>query len=983
MNPRRSSHRLFRLFPILALGLVSIWAPHGALQAGDFAPDFAREIRPLLARCIACHGPDVQENGLRLDSAEAARKLRAIVPGKPEASALIARVTSADPDVRMPPPESGSALSAEEVARLRAWIVAGGEFTPHWAFRPVADPPVPASKSGPPANPLDAFVSARLEQAGIAPSPPADKATLLRRVSLDLTGLPPTPAELAAFLADDRPDAYERQVRRLLASPHYGERQARHWLDLARYADSNGYTIDGPRSIWPWRDWVISALNDDMPFDQFTTQQIAGDLLADSTESARLATGFHRNTSFNEEGGTDPVQFRVERDVDRTNTTGTVWLGLTMGCAQCHNHKYDPIAQRDYYRLYSFFADADEPVLGLLTDADRARRMTLRAKLAELEKRYPPPPPMALPTDEEINRFRFDGRNYFRPASVVSAVATKAKLAVSADHAVLASGETEPGETYTVVFAAPVDRISAVRLDALTDPALPKTGPGLASNGNFVLSHILLEHNGADVPFATADADLEQPGYPAADALKGLPDKGWAINPGPGQNLNQPRMAEFHLAKALEVPPGTKLTLKLKFSSKPAGYALGKFRIVIADGGKVFLGLPVAAQKLITDTIAPLDEDQKRRFVDLVNVKANKVHPDVADLRAQLLKLNGSVTSLVMAPAAKPRPTRIHQRGDFLQPGEPVVPGTPETIPPAAESTAAGQRLSRLDLAHWLTRPDHPLVSRVTVNREWQKFFGTGLVETENDFGLQGALPSHPELLDWLASRFVAEGWSFKRLHWRIVTSEAYRRSSKHRPDLADRDPLNRLLARQNRLRLDAETIRDNALAASGQLARTLGGPPVFPPQPAELFAFTQSQRGWKASEGPDRYRRGLYTWIWRQSRHPLLTTFDAADAQTACTRRNRSNTPLQALHLANDPVFVELAQAWGRSIAENPALATDQLRMENLFARAFARPPEQAEIEAIARLITSERATGRSEAQVWSTMARLVINADEFITRE
>ncbi len=951
-------------------------------MAAEPAPDFAREIRPILARCIACHGPDTQENGLRLDTAAGGRKLKAIVPGKPEASAVIERVTSTDPDERMPPPDAGAHLAPAEVEKLRAWIAAGAEYTPHWAFRPVADPPVPVPKAGSQRSPIDAFVLERLEKAGIAPSPLADKATLLRRVSFDLTGLPPTPAELAAFLADDRPDAYDRQVRRLLASPHYGERHARHWLDLARYADSNGYTIDGPRSIWPWRDWVVNALNADMPFDQFTTQQLAGDLLPGANESTRLATGFHRNTSFNEEGGTDPVQFRVERDVDRTNTTGTVWLGLTMGCAQCHNHKYDPIAQKDYFRLYAFFADADEPVLGLLTDADRARRKALEMKLGELEKRFPPPAPMALPSDEEINRYRFDGRNYFRPAPVISATATKAKLTVSADHAVLASGETEPGETYTVKFSAPVDRITAVRLDALTDPALPKTGPGLASNGNFVLSLIALEHAGAEVPFTSADADLEQTGYPAADALKGLPDKGWAINPGPGQNLNQPRMAEFHLAKPLEVPPGTELTLKLKFASKPAGYALGKFRIVIADGGKEFLSLPVAAQKLITDTIAPLEEPQKRRFVDLVNVKARKVHPEVAEIRAELLKLNGSVTSLVMAPAPKPRETRIHQRGDFLQPGEPVSPGMPESIQPPA-TAAPAQRLNRLDLAHWLTRPDHPLVPRVTVNREWQKFFGTGLVETENDFGLQGALPSHPELLDWLARRFVADGWSLKRLHWRIVTSETYRRSSKHRPDLTDRDPLNRLLARQNRLRLDAETIRDNALAASGQIARTLGGPPVFPPQPAELFQFTQSQRGWKASDGPDRFRRGLYTWIWRQSRHPLLTTFDAADAQTACTRRNRSNTPLQALHLANDPVFVELAQAWGKAIADNAALATDRGRVDDLFARAFARQPDQAEREALLRLVASERATGRSETQVWTTLARLVINADEFITRE
>lgn len=975
--PRR--RRFAQMAFSIAIGLM---CARSTTSASD-APDFAREVRPILSKCVACHGPDVQENGLRLDTPEGSRKLKAIVPGSPEKSAILLRVTSQDPDVRMPPPDSGDMLPAADVEKLRGWIAAGAEYTPHWAFRPIADPPVPIPKSGRPTNPIDAFVQAELDKAGLTPSPAAAKATQLRRVSLDLIGLPPTREEVVAYLADTRPDAYVRQVRRLLASPHYGERQARHWLDLARYADSNGYTIDGPRSIWPWRDWVIAAFNQDMPFDRFTELQLAGDLLPGATAEQKLATGFHRNTSFNEEGGTDPVQFRVERDVDRTNTTGSVWLGLTMGCAQCHNHKYDPISQRDYYRLYSFFADADEPLMGLVSDDLLVRRKKIESELAARQTKTAAVEPVELPSDEEINRYRFDGRNHFRPAPIKSAEATKAKLTVSADHAVLASGESSAGETYTIRFAAPVDRISAVRLDALTDPSLPKNGPGRAGNGNFVLSHIVLTHEGKSLPFASADADIEQDKYPVVDALKGLPDKGWAINPGPGEPLNQPRMGEFKLVKPLEVAPGAELTLTLKFAEKPSGYTLGKFRIVIADGGPEFLALPVKAQKLITDTIAPLEVAQKQQFVDLLNLQAKKIDPAVAVLRDQLRKLDGSVTSLVMAPAAKPRTTRIHQRGDFLQPGEEVDPGTPEVFDPKDDSRSAGERLTRLDLARWLTRPDHPLTPRVTVNREWQKFFGLGLVETENDFGVQGALPSHPALLDWLARRFVADGWSLKRLHFLIVTSDVYMRSSNHRPDLAERDPLNRLLARQNRLRLDAETIRDNALAVSGTLARSLGGKPVYPPQPAELFQFTQSQRGWEASTGPDRYRRGIYTWIWRQSRHPLLTTFDGADAQVACTRRNRSNTPLQALHLANDPVFVELAESWGRSVAAARASGGDRGRIERVYADAFARTPDQAEAQAVERLVMAERAAGRTEPQVWTTVARLLMNTDEFITRE
>jgi cytochrome c553 len=730
-------------FAIASLLIMSVAGPVAAQETIDFG----RDIRPILSNaCFKCHGPATQKGKLRLDERAAAIARGAIVPHRAAESELIQRLRRADDDGRMPPPEAGERLSAEQIAKLQAWIDSGAPYTPHWAFVPPQRPAVPQLPH-PPKNPIDAFIQARLQHQGLSLAPQADKPTLLRRVTLDLIGLLPTPQEVEEFLNDPSPDAYEKVVDRLLASPHYGERQARHWLDLARYADSNGYTIDGPRSIWPYRDWVIQAFNDDMPFDQFTREQLAGDLLPAATLAQKIATGFHRNTPFNEEGGTDPEQFRVERTVDRTNTTAAVWLGLTAACAQCHDHKYDPFSQKDYYRLYAFFNSCDEPTLPI-------------GGAPELER-----------TIEELQA-----------------------------------------------------KIAAARLV-----------------GN--------------------------------------------------------------------------------------------------------------------------DEETKR-------------------LQAEIRKVQGQIPStLVLRERPKPRPTFVQIRGDFLRPGDEVQPGFPTALVPApGAQTPPAARLTRLDLARWLTSADNPLTARVTVNREWQKFFGRGLVETENDFGYQGSFPTHPELLDWLAVEFRESGWSFKKLHKLIVCSETYKQSSVLRREVVQKDPRNLLLARQNRLRLEAEIIRDVALSASGLLNPKVGGPGVYPPQPREIFAFTQNNHPWPESTGPDRYRRGMYTFIWRQSQHPLLTTFDGADAQVACTRRNRSNTPLQALHLANDPVFVEFANAFGVRIAsEGPA--DDAGKIAFAFRVCFCREPTAPEAQ---RLLTYLEARRKANpATAWAAVARVLMNLDEFITRE
>jgi mono/diheme cytochrome c family protein len=744
--------------------------PQGAVRdtggeaKSEKAVDYLRDVKPILAKnCFQCHGPDKQQAKLRLDTRtfmlKGGKTGPALVAGHSDESRLIDAVTHAAGAPAMPP--KADPLGAKDIAALRAWIDAGARAPTdeapelpiakrHWAFQPVKRPELPAVKNAAWCrNTIDRFVLARLEKEGIEPSPEADRVTVLRRLALDLTGLPPTPEEIDAFVKDRRADAYERQVERLLDSPHYGERWARHWLDLARYADSNGYSIDSPRSIWPYRDWVIAALNRDLSFDQFTVEQLAGDLLPNATVEQKIATGFHRNTLINEEGGVDKEQFRVEAVVDRVNTTGSVWLGLTVGCCQCHDHKFDPLAQREFYKLFAFFNNQDEPTL------------TLSA------------------------------------------------------------------------------------------------------------------------------ADLKAP--PAKDK-KGPP-----------------------------------------------------------------------------------------------------------------------VTTLVLKERATPRETHVLLGGDFTRHGDRVTPGTPALLPPLPKSTAGGEP-NRLDLARWLVAPENPLTARVAVNRVWGHYFGVGFVETENDFGTQGTPPSHPELLDWLAGDFVENGWSLKALHRRIVTSATYRQSSAARRDLETVDPRNRLLARQSRLRLEAEVVRDAALTASGLLEPRVGGPGVFPPQPPGVYDFTQVKRKWVPSEGPDRYRRGLYTFVWRAAPHPALTAFDAPEAGTTCTRRNRSNTPLQALTLLNDAGFAEYAYGLAARVLRDGE-TTEAGQVRRAFRLCLGREPETSEADRLSAFLTKQSShfadhsaeatallggggpagkklaempdtpTGRKAALV--LLARVLLNLDEFITRE
>jgi Protein of unknown function (DUF1553)/Protein of unknown function (DUF1549)/Planctomycete cytochrome C len=812
----------------LALALVQgprglAGAPRLDTTSLEFAAvDYLSQVKPVLTRhCVSCHGLIKPRGGLRLDTAAAALKGGkggpAVIPGNSELSPLVAAVRGEGTTERMPlnrPP-----LSASEISLLQNWIDQGAKAIAaerpgsapnpsHWAFFPPVSPAVPDVLNRRWArNAIDRFIQVRLERVGVPPSAEADRATLVRRVSLDLVGLPPSPHEVDAFLADRSEDAYDRAVDRLMASPHFGERWARPWLDQARYADSNGFNIDAPRSIWKYRDWVIDAFNDDTPFDQFTIDQIAGDLRPEAAFAPRIATGFHRNTQINQEGGIDVEQFRVESVIDRVNTTGTVFIGLTIGCAQCHDHKYDPVAQRDYYRLFAFFNNVDEPELEIASPADLARRQAIRAQIDDWH-------------------------------------------------------------------------------------------------------HALAAH------------------YPDLDDRERKWEK----------------------------------TLALAFTQVQA-----------AD---VRLAFDLPRDKR--------SRSQSRALVELMIIN----DPTYVEELTALKKLRAAepkfVTTMVVSErSGEPRPTHIHQGGDFTRKGERVLPGVPAVLPRLADSSA-GTPPDRMDLARWLVDRGNPLTARVAVNRIWQAYFGRGLVETDNDFGTQGTPPSHPDLLDWLACELMDRGWNLKAIHRLIVSSATYRQASLIRADGQAIDPDNRLLWRQARLRLDAELIRDAALTCSGLLTRVVGGPSVFPPQPDGVMNLGQMRRPWLADTGPNRYRRGLYTFFWRATPNPFLTTFDAPGGMQTCTRRFRSNTPLQALTLLNDPAFVEIAQGLAaRIISERPRPASDVERLHYAFMLCMGRSPADGELETLQTLLRKETAADETGKASWITVARVLLNLDEFVTRE
>jgi len=972
-------------------------------------PDFARDVRPILSnRCFKCHGPDEdhREAGLRLDVREAARAeldsgTRAIVPGHPDDSEVIARITSTDPDLVMPPPHTKVTLSEDERRILTAWITAGADYRPHWAFVKPERPGMPeAENDGWARNGIDRFVRARLREEGLAPSPEADPATLCRRVYLDLVGLPPTPAELAAFLADESSDAYEKLVDRLLASPRYGERWARRWLDLARYADTNGYEKDRERSIWPYRDWVIGALNDDMPFDEFTIRQIAGDLLPSATVDDIIATGFHRNTMINEEGGIDPLEFRYLAMVDRVGTTGAAWLGLTTACAQCHTHKFDPITHTDYFALMALLDNADEPEW-TLPSADRDRRRDdvhrqIEQAWEELPKKWAVPPERFAAWNTEESRLAVDW-TVAKPMSVTSSLPHRV---VRDDGSVLAGGDVAKSTVYEVVLPPATTETRAIRLEVLPDESLPIHGPGMTwyegDKGGFFLSEC--EVTAGDRRIAVARGTDSHTGNPsssrgassAANTIDGDMSSGWGID---GQQ-GRPNAAVYVLAEP--VPAGTPLTLTLR-SERHYACPIGCFRVSISSRGDAEARGHTAAEEAAL--VKPADSRSAAER-DLVQRRFLASAPELAEPLKEIRKLEDSLrdgtTTLVLRerPADSRRVTHRRHRGEFTQPKEEVRPASPAFLPPLPAEAPP----DRLALAKWLVSPENPLTARVSVNRHWQAFFGRGIVKTLEDFGYQSDPPSHPDLLDWLAVTFVNDfDWSQKKLHRLIVTSATYRQASTVATDLAARDPANVLLARGPRVRLEAEVIRDSMLAAAGLLSTKTGGPGVRPPQPEGVTEVAYGNPKWKVSKGEDRHRRSIYTFQKRTAPFAMTTTFDGPTGEACLVRREVSNSPLQALTLLNDPMFVEVARALGAAAMQ--AGPDDATRLEDLGRRLLSRGFDADETAALAAYLAAQRRrlaageldaaklTGEAgpdavERAAWMLVARAAINLDEAIVK-
>jgi mono/diheme cytochrome c family protein/uncharacterized membrane protein len=1172
--------------------------------------DFAKHVQPIFAKsCYDCHSATKKRGGLRLDSKsmffEGGNTGKEILPGKSAESLLLKRVRGQGNQKRMPvdhPP-----LTDDQIKILASWVDQGATWPDtltndaatkekHWAYEKPVRPKLPeVTDKAWVKNGIDAFVLARLEKEGLKPSPEADRPTLIRRLSLDLTGLPPKPEEVDSFVNDPRPDAYDRLVDKLLASPHYGERWGRHWLDIARYADTNGYEKDNGRIIWPYRDWVIKSINEDLPYDQFVIQQIAGDMLPGATADQKIATGFHRNTMFNEEGGIDVEEFRFKAVVDRVQTTSTAFLGLTMQCAQCHNHKYDAISQKEYYQFFSMLNNADEPDYKIPSKEVTAKRQEIQQQVTKLESEYQSKFPY------------FEQKNEFKPLKpTTQKSASNVKLILQPDGSLLAKGKKTDKDTYTVEATADTTGMTMLRVEALSDDSLPKKGPGRAPNGNFVLSEIkVVTTQPTTKPFAiaSATADFQQPEYEVAKAIDNNPATGWAV--AQAGDIVQPSIATFTFKEKL--PDGqTKLVVTL--DQQYSKHQLGRFRLslgraappppstqpievqrsnliatkqseweksVAAKCAKWTVVEPAKYSRLHDATITKLDDqsllftgdsfyreeykldykvpqkdvtairlealrhedlekggpgrdpngggllselsaiaapatqpattrpvvfekptadfspetvanaiDGKRDTHWSVGGGANRTavfpikdkltdnggsilslsivqnqfsvislgririsvttdpnpqasgippeveaivlipqkdrtpeqskklnkyflsitpllapqHQEVAQLRATMPQFQ---TTLVMKERSTPRITKIHHRGEYLQEKDPVTAGVPATLPPLADD---GPK-DRLALAKWLVDPENPLVGRVTMNRMWSTYFGRGIVNTLDDFGIMGEKPSHPQLLDWLATELPRQHWSMKAMHKLIVTSATYRQASRVTPELQQKDPQNVLLTRGPRLRVEAEVVRDIALTASGLLSEKVGGPSVFPPQPPGIENLSYGAVPWVTSTGEEKYRRGLYTYLKRTALYPGLTTFDAPTAEVTCTRRIRSNTPLQALTTLNDTVFMEASQQLARRLIKS-ALPDPDSRIREAFRLCTARAPDEKELTQVKTFYESQLKRFKDKAAdpmpvaavdpknpptdmdinelaAWTTVSRAILNLDETVTRE
>lgn len=1024
-----------RLAQILSCMAMFLLVPHS--QAAERI-DFNRDIRPLLSdNCFACHGPDAnhREADLRLDQRDSLLDVeRAIVISEnPDESELLARIISDDPDVKMPPPGSGKELKAEEIQRIRDWIEQGAQWQEHWAFAPPMRSQLPAVEETSWArNEIDHFVGARLKESGQEPSDEADRRTLIRRLYFDLTGLPPTVDQVNAFCEDTRSDAYEALVDQLLESPHFGERMAVAWMDQARYADTNGYSIDGGRHMWLWRDWVIDAYNQNLPFDQFVIQQLAGDLLPEATIDQRVATGFNRNHMITHEGGTIAEENIVNYVADRVKTTSEVFLGLTMACAQCHDHKYDPITQQDYYRFFAFFNTLSDrghdgdggrnatPKLRArsVLRKNQAEIQAIESELSELRARMKETLPSQVEWEEEAReRLAQRGQNLqLHPVEVIKVTSPNraAPYDVMEDGTVFLPSAS--GRSPSISAKIDQDNITGLRLVFEPHESFPEKGlghgRGRSMNGSFLLTAFTA--SATTVPsdqvdlygqldIARVTASYSHPDFPPVDCLDERDANGWSPHP----KNQEPQHITFQLNQPLHASQTPYVTAMLVWGG---GHGLtgGKYRLYAISGEDDGSEIPPAIQELLelsSDQRSPEQQIAIRDYHNSACEPLRNVRHRIGNLEERLRHMTEEHEVMVMDIANQPRDTFMLARGQYDQPTTKVTPGTPASLPPLP----ADAPMNRLGLAQWLVQTDHPLTARVAVNRLWQLFFGVGLVGTSADFGSQGEPPSHPELLDWLSVEFVENGWNTKAMVKQIVMSATYRQSSQVTPEQLRIDPQNRTLSRGPRFRLQAEFVRDNALALSGLLVTRLGGPSVKPYQPYGLWKEISHYGSTPATaqvfvqdHGDDLYRRSMYTFWKRTVPPPSMMSFDAPNREVCTVARLSTNTPLQALVLLNDPQFVEASRAFGAKMMVRPGDLDEKLTFA--FEQATARPPTSDELDIIRG--TFERELKRyqkdpkqaaqylrigesdqaflevTEHAAWASVAMLLLNLSETITK-
>lgn len=962
------------------------------------AVSFNRDIRPIMSdTCFRCHGPDKSSRmaGMRLDIREEALKptksgVTPIMPGKPEASAIVERVFAANAAKRMPPKYSHKELTDQQKQTIKQWVAEGAKYEGHWAYQPVHRPAIPAVGA---TNPIDAFILERLALEGLKPSPEADRRTLIRRVTLDLTGLPPTRQEVKQFLADQSADAYEKVVDRLLASPRYAEKQAMHWLDAVRYADTCGFHGDNPFPAWPYRDYVLRAFRDNKPFDEFTREQIAGDLLENPARDQLVASAYNRMNRTSAEGGLQPKEYLAKYGADRVRTTSIVWLGSTMGCAECHDHKFDPFTAKDFYSMKAFFADIKETglvpdkgpkawgtLLALPTEAQTARLESLKSRIDAVQERMAP---IGHARDERrtawekqiLARYEAESLTWLGQKPVSAASRNGAKLEVyndrfvesnfdagssiasakvRGDGLIVASGPNPDNETYTVTLKPGAGAWTALGLEVVQDETLP--GLGFARGADrFVVSEVEMEIGGKSVPFGFASSNTVASAaeLPAMAAIDANAETGWGlITYG---DARVPFLA-LRFAEKMTTDAASVITVRLRHDSSTRRATLGRFRLSLSTAEKPWHeanrtgkdeklgGLPDDVAKALVIAEDKRSADQ-RKAVDRFYVWSTSGDVvELAKLEAERGMLDVAIPRVVVSEATTPEETRILPRGNFLdESGEVVQPA----IPAFLGKLDVRQRATRLDLSNWLVSKDNPLTARVFANRMWRLLFGTGLSKALDDIGSQGEWPTHPELLDWLASEFMdptykvngAHDWNVNHLLRTIVVSQTYRQSSNNNPQPEERDPFNRLLARQSRYRVDAESVRDMALTVSGLMKEKFGGPSVKPYEPdGYLVALNFPKREYAASHGDDLYRRGLYTHWQRTFLHPEMMTFDAPSREECMVNRVTSNTPLQALALLNDPVFVEAARVFAQNILRTGAGGV-QAQIQWAFERALNRP--------------------------------------------